>query len=403
MTAATMLNTAARPRRRGAGRRRRAFSLTEIVCVVGIIAVLAALLIPAAGRARRQSRQAVCASHLHQIYLAGQAWKMDNEAHGNPRAFQAFGWMEDWSAFVQNDRRVYNCPEDPSLSNFGADVPRGGDKAGGNATPAGSTPGTGGTAGSGSNGGTAGDLADLFIRTTPDVNNPAQYYDLSFKEGPWVQKRNVTANSYELWAEHQFVNDGAKAFDDVGVRVTKNADGTVTATLLARDNFFHLPYRNDVMAKGDDGRAIPLFKNAYGTDPNDSSTPVGNGAILSDATDEFDAGAGGTAGTGGSTTGSKPGTPGAGASASYGFNANLRWVDGKSDKVLATDYFYSVIDPAREDWAAVATDRDGRPFFARHSGLVNVLYADGSVRPAAPSKTSLNPAFSDNRVRYWEK
>lgn len=78
-------------------------------------------------------------------------------------------------------------------------------------------------------------------------------------------------------------------------------------------------------------------------------------------------------------------------------------MDGKSDKVLAADYFYSVIDPAKEDWAAVATDAKGRPFFARHFGYINVLYADGSVRPAQPSKTSLNPGFGDNRVRYWEK
>jgi prepilin-type processing-associated H-X9-DG protein len=379
-----------------------------MLAVVGVVVVLIALLLPAVGRARRQSRQAVCASHLHQIYLAGQAWKVDNEGRGNPRAFQAYGWMEEWSAFVANDRRVYNCPEDPSLVNFGADVPRGGDQGSPTtpAPPAGGTPGAGGTAGGGgtSAAGTAGDLGDLFLRTIPDVNSPGVYYDLAFKEGPWVQKKNATANSYELWAEHQFWNDGAKLFDDVGVKVTRNSDGTVTAQLLARDDFVHLPYRNDVMAKGGDGRAVPLFTNAYQTDPNAPSSPVGSKAALSDATDEFDGGAGaGAGGKPGSSTAGGSGTPGGGASASYGFNTNLRWVDGKSDKVLATDYFYSVIDPAKEDWAAVATDRDGRPVFARHSGLANVLYADGSVRPAAPSKTSLNPAFADNRVRYWEK
>jgi len=146
-----------------------------------------------------------------------------------------------------------------------------------------------------------------------------------------------------------------------------------------------------------------LFTNAYDVDRNAPSTPVGSKAVLSDATDEFDNGNDGTGCGDGSTTSYKPATPGTGANASYGFNTNLRWVDGNSDKVLATDYFYSVIDPAKEDWAKVTTDRDGRPFFARHSGLVNVLHADGSVRPAAPSKTNLNPGFADNRARFWEK
>ncbi len=46
---------------------RRAFSLIELLIVVGIIALLLMLLLPALQRAKVQARQAICASNLHQL------------------------------------------------------------------------------------------------------------------------------------------------------------------------------------------------------------------------------------------------------------------------------------------------------------------------------------------------
>lgn len=48
-------------------RSRRAFTLIEILVVIGVIALLAALLFPAFAQARARSRQTVCASHLRQL------------------------------------------------------------------------------------------------------------------------------------------------------------------------------------------------------------------------------------------------------------------------------------------------------------------------------------------------
>ena len=50
--------------------RRRAFTLVELLVVVGIIAVLLALLLPSLARARENARRVQCASHLRQLATA---------------------------------------------------------------------------------------------------------------------------------------------------------------------------------------------------------------------------------------------------------------------------------------------------------------------------------------------
>jgi prepilin-type N-terminal cleavage/methylation domain-containing protein/prepilin-type processing-associated H-X9-DG protein len=49
---------------------RRAFTLVELLVVIALVAVLAALLLPALSSARERGRQAQCAAHLRQIALA---------------------------------------------------------------------------------------------------------------------------------------------------------------------------------------------------------------------------------------------------------------------------------------------------------------------------------------------
>src|SRR5436190_22897255 len=60
---------------------RRGFTVIEVLIVIGIIAVLMAILLPAAERVRHQAYIDKCASNLRQIGLALQSYAQDN--HGN--------------------------------------------------------------------------------------------------------------------------------------------------------------------------------------------------------------------------------------------------------------------------------------------------------------------------------
>jgi prepilin-type N-terminal cleavage/methylation domain-containing protein/prepilin-type processing-associated H-X9-DG protein len=82
-------------------RMRDAFTLIELLVVVAIIAVIAAMLLPALARSRQSARRVHCVGNLRQLGIAAQLYWDDNEGRcfrwyrGSPNGGQLywFGWM----------------------------------------------------------------------------------------------------------------------------------------------------------------------------------------------------------------------------------------------------------------------------------------------------------------------
>lgn len=82
------------------------FTIIELLTVIGIILVLAGLLMPALGKARRISQRARCASNLHQIGIALHLYANDND--GNFPTRGSWG-MDLYPRYIDNEQ-VFDCP-----------------------------------------------------------------------------------------------------------------------------------------------------------------------------------------------------------------------------------------------------------------------------------------------------
>jgi prepilin-type N-terminal cleavage/methylation domain-containing protein/prepilin-type processing-associated H-X9-DG protein len=110
--------------------RRSAFTLVELLVVIGIIAILVAILMPALRRAREQALNVTCMSNLRQIHLGFHFYASDFK--------QSFPWPDRWydylgdrlgkpAEFAQTTglprRRILECPAEVRSRVEGFDPP----------------------------------------------------------------------------------------------------------------------------------------------------------------------------------------------------------------------------------------------------------------------------------------
>ncbi len=84
--------------------RQRGFTLVELLVVIGIIALLISILIPALQKAREGAKRAQCLSNLHQIHLAWQLYANNNKDYvpfwskDTPTQNDDFAWHNNGGA-----------------------------------------------------------------------------------------------------------------------------------------------------------------------------------------------------------------------------------------------------------------------------------------------------------------
>ena len=114
-------------------RHRHAFSLVELLVVIGIIGILISLLLPSLSRVRESARQVQCAAQLRQIGQAMMTYAAENNGvfpgasgwhiyggDGTPPDSAGPGWTEIIKRYLGSPQTgIYRCPGFPEgISNF---------------------------------------------------------------------------------------------------------------------------------------------------------------------------------------------------------------------------------------------------------------------------------------------
>jgi prepilin-type N-terminal cleavage/methylation domain-containing protein/prepilin-type processing-associated H-X9-DG protein len=312
-------------------RRSRAFTLAELMVVVCIIALLAAIVVPHFVGVHAQARTLLCTNNLKRISEATQTWAT-NHRSWNLEPIASGGWP-GLVVSLTGTKECLMCPEGGELSE-GSPVEE-----------------------------------QIVIRTSPTSNvgiplvgllegggfkvlklSQTQYDSgiaecAKYEPVPYIPDKNP--NVYWWGYDDGAVGSGDYDFQDMAIRVTKNGDGTATIHVVGE-------------TAGQPELWSPDLTKCYAAwdEFNGWQAAHGNGR-------------GGT---------SKDFRLNVGGASHYGMN--VAKLDMRMPgKLQAIDYLsataYSIDHWDNPEWDK---NEDGRPDFLRHRNRLNVLFMDGAVK-----------------------
>jgi len=88
---------------------RRAFTLIKLLVVIAIIAILAAMLLPALARAKESGKRISCLNNLRQLSLAAQMYVSENQGFYPPRSYTN-RWPDKFYDAYGKNLKLLLCP-----------------------------------------------------------------------------------------------------------------------------------------------------------------------------------------------------------------------------------------------------------------------------------------------------
>jgi prepilin-type N-terminal cleavage/methylation domain-containing protein len=344
--------------------RKRGFTLVELMVVIAVIGLLAAVIVPYFHRVFETEYRVACANHLHKL---GQAYQTRAASAiintGQRTTVLPTAWQLDLLSYVGKSKDVFLCPADPN-----AEVT---DNSG---------------------------LKEIYI----EIFTSGRAGDYNSNE--WNVYLDEDAASEWVWrlSEEQFKQleatpghgknyayggyvPGANpnlyyfVFEDQGWRGGGDKDYW---DLMLRIEYTGSAYALTPIP----GAAGYAFSLARGEEPNKEMLIFD--AEVNTKTIEIPAGFG-----------------------SYGMNS-VAGKFGAKGRLLLLDYASGIArgsdeEPSRlDDWWAdpvhfPLNEDTGRPLFARHFGQVNVLFGNGDVHLMSLKDIDFQDAESDAREKYW--